>query len=451
MNVWKKFGALMFVLVLAMGLSVSALAVDDPVTLTSGVAGAYSSPDTPTIEDNRSVNIVKELIANNANSTTVYAPVFTYVYTVTPASVSSYTVTDAPDKHNPEVAVTMPVTAGITAGLKVNEGDAGTDEKATGEISFTNATSLSTTADTNTSGVNSYNITLNFSNVAFTQAGVYRYKISETLKDSITFAQLGMTGGTAKDRYLDVYVDGSGKIYGYVCIANNSSVTTTTEKTNGFVNASNGADTYYTYDVTLSKVVENDTYAKTSHPFPFTVIFSAGSLNGTFQITETIADNTNTGVTARSTGITTNAGNATWSGVAKVYDGSPITYTGIPAGASLAVYETNDFAGASYTAATSITGGASDSATDNSVNWGSEPNSATAQSASKPTYESTSKTVATTIGTAVTAKVVWTITNTLLQISPTGVTLRYAPYLLTLGAGIVALPLTKSYRKREDF
>ena len=42
-------------------------------------------------------------------------------------------------------------------------------------------------------------------------------------------------------------------------------------------------------------------------------------------------------------------------------------------------------------------------------------------------------------------------TNYLAQISPTGVALRYAPYFLTMGAGLVALPLTKSYRKREDF
>lgn len=35
-------------------------------------------------------------------------------------------------------------------------------------------------------------------------------------------------------------------------------------------------------------------------------------------------------------------------------------------------------------------------------------------------------------------------------ISLTGVTLRYAPYLLTLGAGITVLPLTRSYKKREE-
>lgn len=35
-------------------------------------------------------------------------------------------------------------------------------------------------------------------------------------------------------------------------------------------------------------------------------------------------------------------------------------------------------------------------------------------------------------------------------ISNTGVTLRYAPYLLTLGAGITVLPLSRRYKKREE-
>ena len=35
-------------------------------------------------------------------------------------------------------------------------------------------------------------------------------------------------------------------------------------------------------------------------------------------------------------------------------------------------------------------------------------------------------------------------------ISLTGVTLRYAPYLLTLGAGITVLPLSRRYKKREE-
>lgn len=57
-----------------------------------------------------------------------------------------------------------------------------------------------------------------------------------------------------------------------------------------------------------------------------------------------------------------------------------------------------------------------------------------------------SETVTTSLTNAVGVKFV----NVLADISLTGVTLRYAPYLLTLGAGITVLPLSRRYKKREE-
>lgn len=442
----KKIVAILITLAMVLAMSTAALAagensVDLKENGEEGVAGDWINKDEERLQKN-TVNIKKELISYNATSTSVHAPAFTYVYTVTPATISNQTVTDETGDHASGSAVTAPVNAGLTKGLTVNGGDAGTTTSAVGQLVFTNTNTLNSSAAGTT---NTYDIPLDFSGVTFKQPGVYRYKIDETLlphgnNEPTTYAGIDVEDGGTNTLYLDVYVDGELKIYGYVCMSADGNVDPDTDtKTNGFVGVNKGADEYYTYDLVLSKDVVNDSYAESNVAFPFTVIFSNPQIfTTTYTITETAGNG--------STGISPAAASApTWSGVAKVKDGGAITYSGIPAGVDVDVYETNIVAGVTYTVATSVNGGTA--VTDNNVSWGTTPESATAQAAQKPAYESTKASVDTSMyannAAGTTAKQTVAITNTLLLISPTGVVLRIAPYALILAAGIVLLLISR--------
>ena len=434
-NTFKKIGAMLLTSVIMMAMSFTAFADN----LSDGVTGAYTQPDTEILQDS-SINLKKELIVYNANGTTVHAPAFSYLYTVTPADVSAnQTVTDEASDHLSETPVSSPIKAGITAGLVVNgteAGEAGDAEKAIGSLVFTNTDTLTSAAE---GQANTYDINISFAGVAFEQPGIYRYQIVETLADEMTYDGIAVEGGKNNNLFLDVYVDGELRIYGYVCSAANDSVTPASAKTNGFVAASEGADKYYTYDLTLSKNVENDAYGEKNVAFPFTVIFNN---NENYQTTFTIDENVGKG----SEGISPAAEHAAaWRGVAKVKEGGEITYTGIPAGVDVDVYETNIATGVTYTAMTAVNG--ETVSTDNNVTWGSAPEAA-ADQIEKAAAESSKATIDTQKIASVSAAQSVAITNTLMLISPTGVVMRVAPYILILAAGLVLLVVARR-RKAE--
>ena len=440
----KKFGALVLALLMVLSVSTAALAADLQEKGEEGVAGNWEAQDTERLQGN-TINLKKEIVAFNPNGTTVHAPVVTYTYTVTPASVNNLTVTDETGNHKIGTAAVAAVNPGPTTGLVVTTdttaGTAGGSSSATGTLVFTNDSEWTTAAGGN---ANVYNINLDFSGVTFSKPGVYRYQIAETISET-SYDVIAMENGAFDTVYLDVYIDGDLEIYGYVCMNANESVTPATEtKINGFVDgtAADGSDKYYTYDLVLSKDVANDKYAATNHAFPYTVMFSnPEGYTSTFTIEQTVGTGSN--------GLTTLTGLPTaWSGVALVKDGNEavgttagdITLTGIPAGVDVDVYETNDVTGVTYTVATSVNKG--DAVTDNNVSWGAAPTSAAAQPTPKEAYQSTKATVNTTKIAATDAQSV-AITNTLLLISPTGVVLRIAPYVMILAAGIALLLISR--------
>lgn len=451
----KKLAALVLALAMVLSMTAVAFAENPPAEFENnneeGVAGNWTNPDKPTGQGNK-INIKKEIIAFNPNATDVHAPVVTYTYTVTPAAVSGKTVTDDGEDHLPENEdnpVTAPVNAGPTAGLVVigtTAGTAGTAQSAAvGTLIFTNTSTWNTAADGQT---NEYDITLDFSEVSFEKAGVYRYQIAETIS-AASYDVIAMEDGEFDTVFLDVYVDGNGDIYGYVCMNGNENEVDpdTQTKINGFVDGTpaDGSDKYYTYDLVLSKDVVGDGYAVNT-AFPFTVIF-----DNTIGYTSSFTIEQNVG--SGSTGLTTLTGVPTdWNAVVKVTDGNAetnqtagdITIKGIPAGVDVKVYETNNVAGVTYTVATSVNGG--EAQTDNNVISGSTPGSAVAQT-NKADHESTQKTVDTTKYTAVDKKQTVKITNTLLLISPTGVVLRIAPYVLILIVGVAVLLI--GFRRRK--
>lgn len=461
-NTFKKIGALVLAVMLIMSLSATAFATG--ADLTGGEVGGFTTADTPTSQD-KSINIAKELTVYNVDETTINAPSITYAYAVTAGEVGK-SITDATTDHANNTAVTVQTKAGILIGLKVN-GTTG----ATGSIAW----APTETVNASTSGAaNLKYLTIDFSDVVFGAAGVYRYVITETPHDGVaSYAATGVTETTSATnphvRYLDVYVrpaptgftDGTAAadwdIYGYVCMLENEDITDTGDtattgavKTNGFVAGSNDstsylADSYYTYNVTVSKTVTNDNYAKATHAFPFTVIFTNDTITQAVDISST--------TTGTAGGFTDPASAAlsidTTKGILTLKDSSSVKYIGIPNGTQIEVYETNDVAGVTYQVTTlaNINGTAA-TTTDAAVIAGSTPVNAVAQNDPKATHQSTKTSFTPTVNFDDDVVHTIAVDNNLQVISPTGVTLRVAPYVLMLGAGLFLILFTR--RRKEE-
>lgn len=443
-NTLKKLGAIALVLMLMMSLSVNAFAAGEAATLTNGEVGGTTFPkDNPTTQS-KSVILKKEITAYNLDEGSVYAPTITYNYAIA-AGPAGVNITDDASDHAADVAVTVPTKAGVGS------------PTITASLSWTTADTLAASTD---GTANTKDIVVDFSSVVFTGAGVYRYKITET--PPAAYAATGVTeGNTNHVRFLDVYVkpvstgynNGSTaaewEIYGFVCVddgANGSTaITTSTVKTNGFVDADSSttastADKYYTYNMTISKTVVNDAFAEKTHKFPFTVIFTNSEITNNILLKTT--------VTGTATDFTHAAGAPTWSGHADLLSGSSIKYIGIPMGTDVEVYETNDVTGATYTVTTTRTNATTATGTDNAVTDSQTISTAT-QPATKPAYQSTKTVFDTTKDQDDDNAHSVAITNTLLIISPTGVAMRIAPYALMLIGGLVLLVISRR-RKAEE-
>ena len=163
------------------------------------------------------------------------------------------------------------------------------------------------------------------------------------------------------------------KVYGYVCIDSSlatTNITPSTAKTNGFVdpdpsNTAITADEYHTYNLTLGKTLNGDS-TMSSHPFPFDATWTAGAATGTFQFAVETTGTANVTKTAQAAGSTVNGtaiaadtlykvgsanavGTADKDGTPSIAHNATVKYIGIPDGTKVAVTETNDVAGTTYT------------------------------------------------------------------------------------------------------
>lgn len=465
----QKIGAIAISVAMLMGLSATVLAAD-PADLTGGEVGGFTTADTP-VSQEKSVRIAKELTVYNLDETSVYGPTITYKYALAGVT-GDYTITDETTDHASGVAVTVPTQEGITTGVTMT----GTGDS---EIAFTNADTLTASTD----GTANYKyLTIDFSNVVFTKPGVYRYEITESLDTGDTYATSGVTetiddDGTtqtagSKTRYLDVYVQPSdtfvdGKtadewdIYGYVCSYNDESIdpdddTTTTGsvKTNGFVAATEvinpgeaneethniSADAYYTFNVTISKDLEGDAYSK-SHKFPVNVELANSTITENVKLgsvtSGTVTDYTHDSATFANNGL---------GGLMLIADEGSIKLTGIPCGTAVNVYETNDVTGVTYSTTLTVDGTAG---TAKSISSTSTPSSYVAYvekaynsnlgELNAPTANKDDDTAHTIV-----------IKNVFETISPTGVIIRSAPYMLLFAAGVVLLVVVRHGKKNEE-
>ncbi len=495
----RKLSALLLALAMILGMSAMAFADDMGTSNPTGVIGDFETADTTVPGITESIKLKKEITAYNADAKDVYAPIMSYTYTITGATSSqlgdsTYTITDSSD--------TSIHASGTSVTVKVKPGVAGATISNSGVVAWDNSDILDTAAD---GAPNHKDITIDFSSVNFGAAGVYRYIIEEkpnnlALTATTDIATYYTQGGVTQTdgthiRYLDVYVKPSASytgsagaddwdVYGYVCTyANNATITATSKtasnavKTKGFTAGTDQsgnavtADSYYTYNLTISKTVNNDAYAKATHDFPFSVIFGGSS------ITRNIKLDDEAGSGASSFTAFTTAGAPSWASVLKLRDNdgntsnteldgstavttpnNSITFVGIPAGVDVEVYETNDVSGVTYQVLTTRTNATTATATDNAVIDTATTPSGVAQAGTTlftagtktNAYESTKTVFDTTADSAVAASKGVAITNTLLTISPTGVALRVAPYVAILCGGIVLLVLTKKRRAEEE-
>ena len=169
----------------------------------------------------------------------------------------------------------------------------------------------------------------------------------------------------------------------------------------------------------------NDAFS-TSHEFPFTVTLANSTVTAAVLPEMTISGN------ATQAALTAGAIAGTWSPT--IADGGEISYVGIPCGTTVTINETNDVTGVTYS---SVSAGADTDAAVKNIFTSEVSNDAvincgaTACAAAAENHD-----------------VVFT--NTLLQISPTGIALRFTPFAIMLTAGVFFVVLAKKSRREDE-
>ena len=411
------------------------------MTLTMGItAFADENNESTSSGSGEVIRIQKELTAYNPETVVVNEPTATYTYEIKAGQAGAELQDDNGIKAATKAGVEMEnvvLTSQTSAEAK--------NTTTTLSYSADGANKLNASAE---GTANKKWIDIDFSNVNFGAAGVYRYEIHER---SSAYTSNGIKEGTTGHvRYLDVYVKDAAvqsekidqpsdwDVYGFVLFAAEEAEGETAEqsagyKTEGFVahkdenDSSNNktADEYYTFNLIVSKTVVNDAFIKTTHhEFPFTLTLQ----NDT--VTADVLPIMNVSANAKQDPLATGAISGTWK--AEIADGASIEYVGIPAGTTISITETNDVTGAVYRVNVA---GADNELEDKNIYTGTSSDAAV---------------VAATAGQKVEANRNVAFTNTLQQISPTGVVLRVAPYILMLAAGVVLLVIARRRRTANE-
>ena len=425
MSNWKKTCAVLLTAILILAMSVSALADGEPTLDNHAVTTT-----------NEVVRIVKEITVYNPENATVNEPTATYTYTIAAGSADKI----IKDGQDPQVQA--PTIAGVTTGIKVASQTSPTAASGT-SVTLTYSPTADATLNASAAGTaNEKWVEFDFSGVNFGAPGVYRYEITE---EAAAYSSNGVVEGTTgHNRYLDVYVKAAAdqtvtdeadkwEVYGYALSTSDDGIDANTDpkqtnKTTGFVSHTDGtedktADQYYTFNLVVEKTVTNDPYIKsTLHKFPFTITLTNTTVTANVLPIMTLSDN------ASQTALSAAAIAGTWT--PSIADGASVTYVGIPAGTTISIKETNDVVGTTYLV--TITGADTNPDAAN-VYYNNDSSEAKVTSGA-------------TAGAAATANKTVSFDNNLQLISPTGVILRVAPYVLMLAVGVVLLVIAR--RKR---
>ena len=432
----------------------------------NGVIGEFKEADKPdTPAKNRSVIIYKEITAYNPESSTVNAPEITFTYTITHSTaLAGQNIQDDESHHDPAASSHVLTKEGI--GTPTITGTA------LGQLALS-PTVVGDQLKASVNGTaNRFPLTVSFANIDFTAspgtgAGVYRYQIDEITTEAIKNQSGIKEGSVANTLYMDVYVDGNGDVYGYVLFTSNTDIdasgddkndttaATAVGKTEGFVGSqpddgtyesedASTADKYYTFNLEVKKLVENDTYIQNNHhQFPFYVTLDNPTVTANVLPIMTVGQHaTQSSLSSAKIGSASHPTPDATTWTPTIAHDAKITYVGIPCGTTVTVYEENDVAGTSYRETYENADSISEGLNLFYAGTGDKPKSETATI----NCGSSALTKATENHTG-TGKGILTFTNKLLQISPTGIAFRVAPYVLMLVAGVILLVLS---RKRKN-
>ena len=256
-------------------------------------------------------------------------PAITFNYTIAPGSAV------AADSTNN--------TPAIIAG--VGTPTIGSATFASGETTYTSVQGNDQVTLTNGKKYAKKTVTVDFTNVSFTQPGIYRYVITEsTNNDNKAVSYDTQTTGTARTRYLDVYVidnNGTLEVSEYVMhettavVENNNTETTeddvAADKSSGFVNE------ITSHELTFGKEVTGNQGSKDKY-FKFTLTISGAQANTTYEVDLSAAEASPTQTAATVYDTMSNPATVTTGshGVVTEYfylkDGQYITVKGLPEG-----------------------------------------------------------------------------------------------------------------------
>ena len=391
-RILRKVASIFVATAMVAALGVSAMAAELPEEGVTGDKNPATALETTLV-------IQKDLKVYNPSADEVYGPGVSYTYTIGAGSAEKE-ITDVD---------------GVKALTKAGVGT----PTITGSVAYPNNEKV----DAAPAGESNLKpIEINFANVTFPGAGVYRYVVTERCSNK---AAVGVVGDNATEtvRYLDVYVrdpkDGETgyKIYGYVLFAVDDDIDGSTAasnnlddvvKTQGFVDTTTGsgsgaatlkADAYYTYNLEVKKTLVNDA-ANNDHGFPFTLTFTKpDGVSGNFNLISSDGD-----PLAMDASITTTIAN-----------GNSVTYTGIPCGTTVGISEKTDLSNVML----------------------------------EPQDNTDPVTVTTTKGAEGEDKTV-EFTNEYVLISPTGVALAILPFVILFTFGVGFLVAGTAKRKEDE-
>lgn len=466
--------------IMVSAMAVSSITASAATTPNSGGEGEDAAKVLHTVSQasDLTFNINKDIVLFNEDALTIFEPNVTYTYTVAPATVADGTTITGltEDDNDGEATVTVAVRAGVAGGVTIKGAtDAAAGGTAnlvfgndTGHAKETNAEA--TTIDVDVAKTTDRALTVAINETAFNDAtldpkptaGVYRYTITDiTTAAELTGAGIVRNAAYNPVRYLDVYTkyDNSGnlKVYGYVLLKANGSIEYSTEtgvtevtKVTGFDKESETdntgeyedgntiSDQYHTYNVDIKKKVEGDLGDK-NHAFPFKIELTnatntkaaefyfqhssaASPTDGAFTYTAGTGSEWTYGTVDTASGTTYTL---------KLKDSETFTINGLPKDTMLKVTELNDTSD-TYTV----------TATDNSGSIGlTKSNPAKGETAALSSVVDIDNT---------TVKDTITFTNTLKDISVTGVLFAVAPFAVIVLAGIVFFVMFMKNKKKNS-
>lgn len=382
-------------------------------------SGTSSSSDT-------TLTIPKGITVKNGITGNYYSPNITYTYTIAPvAPIANATVKDS---NNFDYPVEIGVQNGVT--LQNN-----------GDVVFTSHN----VGDVTPAGVEiTANLSLNVNLSAFSKPGVYRYKIEDVTATS-TLYNVGIVrpDDYDKDRFLDVYIKNGGSsltVAGYTLTTDNLA-DTTNAKDPGFVKSvealpdNHGTDTYRTYDVRIEKLVTGDMGDKT-HPFPFEITIENDGLSYHCGDYSAVTSNQTSDLRVQNVSLK---------------NGDVFYIRGLSPRAQVSIKETNN---TSDTYKVKIEGRIdveNDSWTELVTSTATAPNAdAVLAQGYVSTYVDSNDATSVDVEGALTNYRDVRYTNDLASISPTGVVLRFAPFIVLAGFGVLLFAVSRRNKGRKD-